>query len=192
MKQILSRFGGHGFIIGKGKASSVNLPEDQSFLNVLKNHSIEMDGFSFLSSYEMMPEFMGAFDKLPSGTFKIAEFDHVFNEILLQYDIETTTNVYFGLTGYSNVFTCYIKTNFKPLKDFIGQIDSSYDLVLILRIIGKSNDEIDQMVSKILNLILGLLIYEMGINDEFLTIRPSKTKYGKMINLENLNILIKN
>jgi hypothetical protein len=39
------------------KSSEENLPEDQSFENLLENHAFEMKGFTYLSSYEMMPEF---------------------------------------------------------------------------------------------------------------------------------------
>lgn len=57
-----SRFGGHTFKLGSGKASDENLPEDQSLDNLLDNYAIKADGFSYLSSYQMKPEFMGSYE----------------------------------------------------------------------------------------------------------------------------------
>ena len=123
MKYLLSRFGGHSLIIGNGKASNQNLPEDQSFENVLGNHAIKMNGFSYLSSYEMMPEFMGAYKNLPKNAIKIAEIEHDFAEVLLQYDVKVNTSIFFSQTGYCNVFAIYLKTNFKDVEDMIGKIE---------------------------------------------------------------------
>jgi hypothetical protein len=44
--------------------------------NLLDNHAFKMKGFSYLSSYEMMPEYMGAYEDFPKGAIKIAEIDH--------------------------------------------------------------------------------------------------------------------
>lgn len=190
MKNLLSRYGGHGVLFGKGKASESELPTDQSFENIIKNHSIQMNGFSYLSSFKMMPEFMGAFQKLPIGAVKIAEINHIFTDLLLQYNIETTSKVYFGSTGFANIFTCYLNTDYKPLSNYIGKIDPTYDLVVILRVIGKSNEEINEMIAQILHCILGILIFEMEISNTNPDITPSKTKFGKKINLIKLNELL--
>lgn len=192
MKHLFSRYGGHGILFGNGKASDSELPADQSFENVIKNHSIQMNGFSYLSSFEMMPEFMGAFQKLPTGAVKVAEINHTFTDLLLQYDIETTSKVYFGSTGYANIFTCYLNTDYKPLNDYIGKIEPTYDLVIIFRVIGKSNEEIDEMTSQILHCILGILIFEMGLCNTNPIITTSKSKFGKKISLIKLNELLTN
>ena len=42
MKHLFSRYGGHGILFGNGKASDSELPADQSFENVIKNHSIQI------------------------------------------------------------------------------------------------------------------------------------------------------
>ena len=186
MKFLLSRFGGHGLIFGKGKASSQNLPEDQSFENLIENHAIEMNGFSYLSSYKMMPEFMGAYKKLPKNAIKIADMEHDFGEVILQYDVTVNTSVYFSQTGYCNVFAIYLKTNFKDVEDLIGKIEPSYDCVLILHMLDKDADGVKKAMPQILYVTLLTLIYEMEIKDTYCEVTPSKTSLGKKIDLEKL------
>lgn len=186
MKYLLSRFGGHGLIFGKGKASSQNLPEDQSIENLIENYAIEMNGFSYLSSYEMMPEFMGAYKKLPKNAIKIADMEHYFGEVILQYDVTVNTSVYFSQTGYCNVFAIYLKTNFKDVEDFIGKIEPSYDCVLILHSLDKDAEGVKKAMPQILHITLLTLIYEMGIKDTDCDIFPSKTSLGKKIDFEKL------
>jgi len=186
MKFLLSRYGGHGLIFGKGKASSQNLPEDQSFENVMSNHAIEMKGFSYLSSYEMMPEFMGAYEKLPKSAIKIADMEHDFGEVILQYDVTVNTSVYFSKTGYFNVFAIYLKTNFKDVEDMIGKIEPSCDCVLFLRVFDKDADDVKKAMPEILHISLMTLIYEMGIKDCYCDVTPSKTSLGKKIDFEKL------
>lgn len=186
MKFLLSRYGGHGLIFGKGKASSQNLPEDQSFENVIGNHAIEMNGFSYLSSYEMMPEFMGAYKKLPKNAIKIADMEHDFGEVILQYDVTVNTSVYFSQTGYCNVFAIYLKTNFKDVEDLIGKIEPSCDCVLIIRAFDKDADDVKKAMPQLLHIALLTLIYEMGIKDTYCDVTPSKTSFGKKIDLEKL------
>ena len=186
MKFLLSRYGGHGLIFGKGKASSQNLPEDQSFENVMSNHAIEMKGFSYLSSYEMMPEFMGAYEKLPKSAIKIADIEHDFGEVILQYDVTVNTSVYFSKTGYCNVFAIYLKTNFKDVEDMIGKIEPSCDCVLFIRVFDKDADDVKKAMPEILHISLMTLIYEMGIKDSYCDVTPSKTSLGKKIDIEKL------
>ena len=45
MHQLFSRYGGHMHIIGKGKASAQDLPEDQSIENMLYEHAIQLNSF---------------------------------------------------------------------------------------------------------------------------------------------------
>jgi hypothetical protein len=186
MKYLLSRFGGHSLIIGKGKASNQNLPEDQSFENILGSYAIEMKGFSYLSSYEMMPEFMGAYKKLPKNAIKIADIEHDLIEVFLQYDVSVNTSVYFSTTGYCNVFAIYLKTNFKDVEDMIGKIESSYDCVLIIRAIDMGAEVVKKTMPEILYITLITLIYEMGIKDSCCDVTPSKTSLGKKIDLKKL------
>ena len=66
MRDLFARYGGHGFIIGKGRASALNLPEDQSLDNMLDHHSVEIiPNLYYISSYTLRPEFMGAMPELP-------------------------------------------------------------------------------------------------------------------------------
>ena len=186
MKFLLSRYGGHGLIFGKGKASSENLPEDQSLENLIDNHVFEMNGFTYLSSYEMMPEFMGPYKNLPKTAIKIAEIDHDFNEVSFQYEVTVNTSVYFSQFVYTNIFAIFLKTDFKKIEGMIGEIEPSYDCVLIIQAIDKDNAQLKKAMPQILNASLLTLIYEMGIKDSYCDVTPSKTSLGKKIDIEKL------
>ncbi len=45
MHQLFSRYGGHIHIIGRGKASAQDLPQDQSLENMLIAYAIQLYGF---------------------------------------------------------------------------------------------------------------------------------------------------
>lgn len=186
MKHLLSRFGGHGLIMGKGKSSQENLPEDQSLENLLESHAFEMKGFKYLSSYEMMPEFMGAYQNLPKNATKIAEIEHDFIEVIMQYDFTVNTSVYFSQVRYCNVFAIYLKTNFKSVESLLGKIEPSYDWVLTVCAIDKDKAEVQKAMPQILHITLMTLLYEMGIKDTSSDVTPSKTFLGKKINVEKL------
>ncbi len=190
MKGTMSRYGGHGFIIGKGKASSVNLPEEQSLEKMLDNQAFEMKGFSYLSSYEMMPEFMGAYNKLPSHFMKLADMEHTCLEVFLQYDVELQTSIYVGGIKYANVFGCFIKTDFEPLELSLGKFSPSYDLVLVMRVEDKTEEEIIQLKSKIFERLICLLVYEMGLTNLNNDITASRTAVGKKLNMNSLDELL--
>jgi hypothetical protein len=56
MQQMMSRYGGHDFLIGKGKVSYANLPEDQSQVNLLDNYAAEIIPNHYLvSTYDAQP-----------------------------------------------------------------------------------------------------------------------------------------
>jgi hypothetical protein len=186
MKFLLSRYGGHGLIFGKGKASSENLPEDQSLENLIDNHVFEMKGFNYLSSYEMMPEFMGAYKNLPKSAIKIAEIDHDFNEVSFQYDVTVNTSIYFTQFMYTNIFAIFLKTDFKQIEGMLGKIKPSYDCVLIIQAIDKDDAQLKKAMPQILHTSLLTLIYEMGIKDSYCDVTPSKTSLGKKIDIEKL------
>jgi hypothetical protein len=153
MKYMMSRYGGHAIMMqadGAVKASMLELPEDQSFENIMGNHAIQMDGFSYLSTYRSMPPFMGPYEKLPKGCVKIGELEHPFLEMFMQYDVEVTSSLYLAYTGYSNVFGLIMKTNIQELEWCMGKMESTYDLVLMIRVQGKSNEEIKVSMDKII------------------------------------------
>ncbi|MFN5931848.1 MAG: hypothetical protein ACK42F_09685 [Sphingobacteriales bacterium] len=89
MKNLLSRYGGHLFTItedGLKKSGLSGEPEDESFDHVIKNKGFQMNGFTYISSYDHQYPFMGAYEKLIPKCIKIGEIRHQFLEIILQYD----------------------------------------------------------------------------------------------------------
>lgn len=93
MQQMMSRFGGHSYILGQGKASYANLPEDQSVDNLLDNYAPEIIPNHFMvSTYDARPDWMASYTTLPnvpesSRAVKVGTIDHIFNEIMMQYPI---------------------------------------------------------------------------------------------------------
>lgn len=190
MNNLLSRYGGHAIIINKGgavKASAVDKSEDQSFENIMGNHAIQMKGYSYLSSYSTMHDLMGPYEKLPERSVKIGVLDHEFLELMLQYDVEVSSSLYLGYTGYGNVFALFIKTDFGPVELSMGKIKSNYDLVLMIRIQGKSNELIKASMNEIMICLICLLVFEMGIAETNYSFIPSKTYMGKKIKMDELN-----
>jgi hypothetical protein len=190
MNNLLSRYGGHAIIFNKGgavKASAVDKPEDQSFENIMANHAIQMKGYSYLSSYACMHDLMGPYQKLPELSVKIGDLDHAFLELILQYDVEVSSSLYLGYTGYGNVFALFIKTDFGPVEFSMGKIKSSYDLVLMIRVQGIPNELIPQSMNEIMICLICLLVFEMGIAETNYSFIPSKTYLGKKIKMDELN-----
>ena len=64
-------------------------------------------------------------------------FEHVFNELLLQYPIEVSTDIYITHLKYENVYITYLKTDGRYLDEFIPDYKKCYDLTLMLFIRGK-------------------------------------------------------
>jgi hypothetical protein len=189
MNNLLSRYGGHAIIFNKGgavKASAVDKPEDQSFENIMANHAIQMKGYSYLSSYNTMHDLMGPYQKLPERSVKIGDLDHEFLELILQYDVDVSSSLYLGYTGYCNVFALFIKTDFGPVEFSMGKIKSTYDLVLMIRVQGIRNELIPQSMNEIMICLICLLVFEMGIAETHYSFIPSKTYLGKKIDMENL------
>lgn len=189
MNNLLSRYGGHAIIFNKGgavKASAVDKPEDQSFENIMGNHAIQMKGYSYLSSYSTMHDLMGPYKKLPERSVKIGNLDHEFLELMLQYDVDVSSSLYLGYTGYCNVFALFIKTDFGPVELSMGKIKSTYDLVLMIRVQGMANELIPQSMNKIMICLISLLVFEMGIAKANYSFIPSKTYLGKKIKMDEL------
>jgi len=176
---------------GAVKASILELPEDQSFENIMGNHAIQMDGFSYLSTYRSMPPFMGPYEKLPKRCVKIGELEHPFLEMLMQYDVEVTSSLYLAYTGYSNVFGLIMKTNMQELEWCMGKMDTTYDLVLMIRVHGKSNELIKESMNEIIICMIGLLVHEMDIVETHFAFIPSKTYMGRKIKMDELNAKFK-
>jgi hypothetical protein len=189
MNNLLSRYGGHAILFNKGgaiKASAVDKPEDQSFENIMANHAIQMKGYSYLSSYTCMHDLMGPYQKLPERSVKIGDLNHEFLELIMQYDVEVSSSLYLGYTGYGNVFALFIKTDFGPVEFSMGKIKSSYDLVLMIRVQGIPNELIPQSMNEIMICLICLLVFEMGIAETQYSFIPSKTYLGKKIKMDEL------
>ena len=191
MKYLFSRYGGHLVIPGKGKASDDKLPEDQSLKNLFDNHAFKMNGFSYLSSYEMLPEFMGAYQYLPTNAVKIADMEHDFTDVFFQAGTTVNSSIYIAPYQFSNIFSCFIKTDLKPLEDDMGKLEQSYDCVLVLRISGKSNEEIKNEMGDFIINVMGTLLYEMDLKDDNRIIKPSNTYLGKKINMKKIHSIYK-
>ena len=181
MQQMMSRYGGHSYILGQGKASYANLPEDQSVDNLLDNYAPEIIPDHFMvSTYDARPDWMGPFTTLPRRAVKVGTIDHIFNEIMMQYSIGVSTDIYITHLNFSNVYVTFIKTEGPYMKDFMPDYQKSYDLVLMLFIRGK---DFETRLSKNRTSLMKLLLinlYKMGATGEsYLEFTPSKTPLGK-------------
>ena len=183
----MSRYGGHGIIIGKGKASDEKLPEDQSLDNMLDNYATEIiPNYFFISSYDALPEFMGSMDKLYfPKTVKLGTLEHKFYEILFQHEISVVTDIYISYHQWSNVFAVFIKTHKGDLGYLMEDYKERYDYVLQVFIRSRI-EGIDQSLKNnpdYIEKILLILFYKMGLiyEGDIIEFSPSKTYLGKKI-----------
>lgn len=187
MQYLMSRYGGHGIIIGKGKASDEKLPEDQSLDNMLDNYATEIiPNYFFISSYDALPEFMGSMDKLYfPKTVKLGTLEHKFYEILFQHEISVVTDIYISYHQWSNVFAVFIKTHKGDLEYLIEDYKERYDYVLQVFIRSRI-EGFDQSLKNnpdYIEKILLILFYKMGLiyEGDIIEFSPSKTYLGKKI-----------
>lgn len=185
MRRLFSRYGGSALIIGKGKASNELLPEDQSLDNMLDHYAQQpVENIFYLSSYRILPDFMGPVCPLPKGLAKVGELTHLFLDVLIQQDIYVTTRIYLGIHQYPNVYVFLIHTDERELRFYLNLESNKkvYDYVLtfFLRGIedGKTalNDNPEQVEMMIL-----ILAIEMGLAHTTIEFTPSKTHLGKRI-----------
>lgn len=192
MKAFFSRFGGNALIIGEGKASASNLPEDQSLDNMLDHHSEELIPNVFvISSYDIKPEFMGAMDRLPSKAHKIGTIVHVFTEIILQYDMEVETDIYVTYHEFTNVYALLIKTHKDGMDLITDDYTETYDYVQTTYFKDAQNEKDDNLFfnPKVMELMLHILFFKMGIHYDPITFTPSKTHLGKNISRQFIDSL---
>lgn len=187
MQYLMSRYGGHGVIIGKGKASDEKLPEDQSLDNMLDNYATEIiPNYFFISSYDALPEFMGSMDKLYfPKTLKLGTLEHKFYEILFQHEVSVITDIYISYHQWSNVFAVFIKTHKGDLGYLMEDYIERYDYVLQVFIRSRI-EGFDQSLKNnpdYIEKILLILIYKMGLiyEGDIIEFSPSKTNLGKKI-----------
>ena len=183
----MSRYGGHGIIIGKGKASDEKLPKDQSLDNMLDNYATEIiPNYFFISSYDALPEFMGSMDKLYfPKTVKLGTLEHKFYEILFQHEISVITDIYISYHQWSNVFAVFIKTHKGDLGYLMEDYKEQYDYVLQV-FIRSTIEGFDQSLKNnpdYIEKILLILFYKMGLiyEGDIIEFSPSKTYLGKKI-----------
>lgn len=192
MQFLLSRYGGHGVTIGKGKSSDSLLPEDQSIDYMLDNYAKEIiPNYFFISSYDAKPNWMGGytwdlFDKKP---VKLGTLTHDFNEILLQFEWEAVTDIYIAQHMYPNVLGIFIKTRKNSIIDIVPDYDEYYDYVLQVFIRLKEDTFILKQRPRDIERILTILFYKMDLIYEgyIIDFSPSKTFLGKMISQEFCN-----
>lgn len=186
----MSRYGGSLIIIGKGKASSEKLPEDQSLDNMLDNYATEIiPNHFYISSYDALPEWMGGMDKLYfPKTVKLGTLNHQFYEIIFQYDVTVTTDIYISYHQWTNVFAIFIKTHKNNLKYVIDDYQERYDYVLqvFIRSVVEGYDQSLKNNTSYIEKILLILFYKMGLiyENDIIEFTPSKTYLGKMIRQE--------
>jgi hypothetical protein len=195
MKDLFARYGGHGFIIGKGRASALNLPEDQSLDNMLDHHSVEIiPNLYYISSYTLRPEFMGAMAKLPENMMKLGTATHNFTDAFLQYDHTVRSDVFVGIHLYLNVFAVVIRTYEEDLADIYccpkSQVAKTYDYVLTFHPKGQSEDHCDLLDHpEYVEMLLITLFFTMGLNGLSVEFTPSARKIGKNISTDFCNNL---
>ena len=185
MQFLMSRYGGHGVTIGKGKSSDSKLPKDQSLDYMLDHYAQEIiPNYFVMSSYDAKPEWMGSLQwkDFPKKPVKIGTLEHNFNEVLLQYDVSVTTDIYITTHHWSNVYAIIIKTHKHGLEDVVHEYMESYDYVLQV-FIRRPGIENAKLNAKELERILLILFYKMGLiyKDYIETFIPSKTSLGKLI-----------
>jgi hypothetical protein len=190
MQYLMSRYGGSLMVIGKGKASSDKLPEDQSLDNMLDNYATEIiPNHFYISSYDALPEWMGGMDKLYfPKTVKLGTLNHQFYEIIFQYDVTVTTDIYISYHQWTNVFAIFIKTHKNNLKYVIDDYQEQYDYVLqvFIRSVVEGYDQSLKNNTSYIEKILLILFYKMGLiyENDIIEFTPSKTYLGKMIRQE--------
>jgi hypothetical protein len=73
----------------------------------------------------------------------------------------------------------------------MGKMESSYDLVLMIRVLGKCNEEITSSLDKIISCMIVLLIREMEVGDSDCSFIPSRTYLGKKLDKNKIDDLLK-
>jgi hypothetical protein len=190
MQYLMSRYGGSLMVIGKGKASSEKIPEDQSLDNMLDNYATEIiPNHFYISSYDALPEWMGGMDKLYfPKTVKLGTLNHQFYEIIFQYDVTVTTDIYISYHQWTNIFAIFIKTHKNNLKYVIDDYQERYDYVLqvFIRSVVEGYDQSLKNNTSYIEKILLILFYKMGLiyEGDIIEFTPSKTYLGKMIRQE--------
>ena len=195
MRDLFARYGGHGFIIGKGRASALNLPEDQSLDYMLDHHSVEIiPNLYYISSYTLRPAFMGAMSELPKGMVKLGTARHDFTDAFVQYEHTVRSDVYVVIHQYRNVYAVVIRTYEEDIADIYccrkSEVAKTYDYVLTFHPKGQSETKCDLIDHpEYVEMLLITLFFTMGLNGLNIEFSPSSRKLGKAIAGEFLDRL---
>jgi hypothetical protein len=136
---------------------------------------------------------MGAYEKLPLKAVKIGTVEHDFNEIFLQHDFKVDTSIYVAIHSFTNVFALFIRTSSETLKFFLSDYKPSYDYVQTTFFRDVNPHDLREN-PKLMEILLLILFYKMGIQETDFTFQASKTFLGKRISkefCENVNALSK-
>jgi len=184
MNYLFSRFGGHMMRIGHGKASNENLPVDQSLDNLLDHFSEEVYPNCFvLSSYDMLPAFMGSSEKMPNGLVKLGTLQHLFTDMFLQNDITVNTDIYISTHEYKNVFAIHIKTYGESMCEVMDDYTPTFDYVQTTFFRDANSDERCSLSvhPKLLALMLYVLFYKMEIYHTKFIFEPLSSDPGNCL-----------
>lgn len=189
MQYLMSRYGGHSFIFGGGRASDALLPDDQSVENMIDHYAKEIiPNYFFISSYDAKPIWMGSLDwsDFPRKPTKLGTLTHQFYEIFVQNDVIVQSDIYITDHIWPNVYAVVIKTKKQGLEDVIPDYDESYDYVLQVFIRTEQNEVNLFNRPKDIERILFILFYKMALTyeDSIKGFVPSRTYLGKSISKE--------
>ena len=184
MNYLFSRFGGHMMRIGHGKASKERLPEDQSLDNMLDHFSEEVYPNCFvLSSYDMLPSFMGAREKLSDFAVRLGTLHHVFNDMMLQNYVVIKTDIYITTHEYNNVFALHLHTAGDGMQDVMDDYIPTFDYVQTTFFRDAHSEERCSLSDhpNLLALMLYVLFYKMEIYHTKFIFEPSSSDPGNCL-----------
>lgn len=170
--------------IGHGKASKERLPEDQSLDNLLDHFSEEVYPNCFvLSSYDMLPSFMGAREKLSDFAVRLGTLHHVFNDMMLQNYVVIKTDIYITTHEYNNVFALHLHTAGDGMQDVMDDYIPTFDYVQTTFFRDAHSDERCSLSDhpNLLALMLYVLFYKMEIYHTKFIFEPSSSDPGNCL-----------
>ena len=188
LRSLLSRYGGHMFMIDQPKTGNYDThnPQD-NFNDLFKAYNIVHDTHTrYMSSYKTYAPLFGPIDKIDRHYFRIFEFEHVFRELILQEDVTAYTQVFLSYYGYNDLFSIIIKTDcsevweLKPLKTIT-------DSVLIFWLQQLENENKKDYRKRVVSKAIELLFKEMELYDTDLhSYSFTQTYIGKLLDENGL------
>lgn len=189
------------YIFSKGRRYNRNLespnvvdgvPEEQLLDHLLDHYADEIyPNYFFLSSFDSTTRMLGYIDKIPRYSVKVGRVYHLFNEMLLQADFEVHTDIYINHHQYENVFAIFIKPNLDNLKGIITYEATRVEYAQTNFFRDANCRERLSLIDnpKMLEMMLLLLFFQMGITADSFAFTPSRTAIGKSISKEFVKML---